>query len=169
MVSPHNKINLDMDEIKRMYLGGNTATQIARHFGVSDCPIYNRLKQMGITRTNSESHVGIQAKENNPNWKGGRHLCKNSGYVIVSKGKKTEREHRIIAEKMLGRKLLRGEVVHHKNGDRSDNRPENLEILPSHSMHMKLHMTTEEARKRGRMTKRSKAALLAALDNDPTE
>lgn len=47
--------------------------------------------------------------------------------------------HRVMAEKLLGRPLFAGEIVHHKDGDKRNNSWSNLEILPSQSEHARLH------------------------------
>jgi hypothetical protein len=74
------------------------------------------------------------ANEANGNWKGGRTRHK-AGYVMIRvpdhpRAKKSPYvfEHIPVAEELLGRFLEAGESVHHRNGVRDDNRPENLEL-----------------------------------------
>ena len=47
--------------------------------------------------------------------------------------------HRMVAERMLGRKLKPGEVVHHIDGNKRNNAPENLMVFSGQSEHAKWH------------------------------
>lgn len=52
-------------------------------------------------------------------------------------------EHRIIAERILGRQLKPDEVVHHIDGNKRNNAPENIMVFPNQSEHMRWHLAND--------------------------
>lgn len=78
----------------------------------------------------AEEHKGYLSGADHPNWKGGKRLQTKAGYIMVyaGRGAPSRLEHRVVMEEILGRPLQRYEEVHHRNANRADNRPENLEL-----------------------------------------
>jgi hypothetical protein len=62
-----------------------------------------------------------------------------TGYRQISIECRTVLEHRLVMERHLGRSLGPEEVVHHINGDRADNRIENLRVIKDSATHMREH------------------------------
>ena len=60
------------------------------------------------------------------NFKGG--TINHDGYKVIYVNGIRMKEHRFIVEKHLNRKLTKDEHIHHRNGNRQDNRIENLQV-----------------------------------------
>lgn len=89
--------------------------------------------------------LGYQGGDKHYNWKGGKHTD-SRGYVhqfdpnkLGKSHGKREYEHRLIVEKSLGRKLRKGETIHHINENTSDNRLKNLYLFKTDSAHRLYH------------------------------
>jgi len=157
----------DKDWLYQMYWVERLSTvKIAELCNISSQTILRWLRRFKIkTRTISEACMGrvpwnkgietpeevkqkikkAQVGSKSKNWKGGR-LRTSEGYILIWKPehpfadkKGYVLEHRLVMERILGRYLKREETLHHKNGIKDDNRPENLKLFSSHGLHLALH------------------------------
>jgi len=102
-------------------------------------------RRKGILHTEESKKKMARPGKTNPHWHGGQFVTKDGYPMILKPGHARARngkyvcEHLLIAEAALGRPLVLGkEIVHHVNGIKKDNRPENL-IICSKSYHYWLH------------------------------
>lgn len=141
----------DKNWLKQKYEVEKLSTvQIANLVGSTPGNVASHLKHAGISSRSSKD--GLRARfpegrfgEQAARWTGGKTIVNN--YVAIyapehPRGGTTKRvfEHILVAEKTLGRYLEKDEVVHHINGDKQDNRPENLEVC-KRSEHVHHHFT----------------------------
>lgn len=122
-------------------LGPGRSVQVAGGSGTRkywrvqcDCGITKEVRSAGLMIRNTRS-CGCLTKEvcaarigpKHHNWKGGRYINKD-GYVQKRNPGNYVPEHRVVMSALLGRPLRKGETVHHINGQKSDNKPRNLEL-----------------------------------------
>lgn len=132
-VPQESRRKFDYLEAVRLYQAGCSLTQIALEFGVGDENIRYAMKAMNVSRRDR----GAQRGDLNHQFKGGE-TVRSDGYVLQRGTRAKPLLHRVIAERVLGRPLRPGEVVHHINRNRSDNRPGNL-LICTQEYHMQLH------------------------------
>lgn len=139
------------EDIPRLYTEEKLSTvKIANLCGLTPPAVASILKHRGITiRSNKEARA-IQYPNGthgdlHPKWNGGKTTTSNGHIYIYSPNHpyrtKQNRvmEHRLVMEKYLGRYLDPKEIIHHINGNKKDNRIENLYLHKSKSDHVKMH------------------------------
>lgn len=134
-----NRLDPLMDRIFEMARSGMNCGEIAREIQDDPEQVREFLAYHGIARQNSGARLG----DKNPKWKGGRSLDAD-GYILVLSRDHPFRNrhgyvrlHRMVMEEKLGRFLDPDEVVHHMDGNKENNDPDNLELFDNNGDHIR--------------------------------
>jgi len=150
----------DEDNLLAELINKHTNEKLAKIFYRSKNGIRKRILRLGLKRTvriypaKTELFKERMRGDGNPfygkkhteetkrkisekNWKGGKSV--HQGYVLIRRKNKYVKEHRLVMEKTIGRRLRPEEIVHHKDGNRENNHIHNLELCESQSEHISKH------------------------------
>lgn len=157
--------------------------QIAEDINTTPGNIHSHLQVLGIrTRDSREAHeLGFpegRFGDKAANWKGGR-IVKGE-YIFTyapnhpqaTKDNQHVQEHRLVMEKVLGRYLEPYEVVHHRDGNKKNNDPDNLEVKTRGrhvSEHFKASHEVLQMREELERLRKENAELRARLNEHPPD
>jgi hypothetical protein len=120
----------DHQEAADLYVKGLSTVQIADKFGVTPRTVLSAINNLGVKGRSLSDSVSLRKR-------GNKRLDSDYITVCFDKGVR-KKEHVMIAEEVLGRDLKKGEVVHHINCIKTDNRKANL-LICTRSYHTWLH------------------------------
>lgn len=175
-LSEAKKAYIPEHELRSFHAQGMSCREMASALGWDEETIRQRLIDLGLPRLSAKARP-----EKNYFWQGG-YSVDEDGYILQKCPDHPQathngyvRQHRLVMEKKLGRYLTSREVVDHKNGDTSDNSPENLRLFASNAEHLRATLNgkkipkTERERLRREAVRRARqrvASILAESGND---
>jgi len=131
---------IEKDKIKEwyeIYKQGKSLKELGNILHKDHSTIYYHFKRLGFKRRPNQMSDKLKdfhryrmlniKPENHPRWKGGK-LNRNIF------------KHILIAEKVIGKKLIKPHCIHHVNGNHSDNRNINLVICENNNYHKLIHL-----------------------------
>lgn len=128
------------DEIARDYAAGETMQAVAERYGITLSTVAKVVRARGgeVRKRGFGSNPDKFRGPGNPGWKGGSYIKGGYRHVWISpddplicmtgKNGRYAPEHRVVMARLINRPLDATETVHHIDGDRLNNAPENLQL-----------------------------------------
>lgn len=137
------------EELRRMYVDEKLSQgEIADRTGLSESTVRRNIRRAGLNLSFTEAHQRRferynATKKKQVRYNGGYRRILMRGHPSARRSDGMVNEHWVVAERMMGRYLKDGEMVHHMNYERNDNSEHNLCVLSSNRDHMLMHRYVE--------------------------